>query len=132
VSLVRRLQRRIGRRGAALTWFAILDLVFGLSLLSPPTSTQATATYHYVIALGGFRLWGLVWLAVGAVCAAHVAARRDRLAFACAILLKVSWGLLFLAAWLVDGAPRAWVSATIWLSFAAFVALLSGWPEADE
>ncbi|HEV8653282.1 MAG TPA: hypothetical protein VG276_28785 [Actinomycetes bacterium] len=128
---LRRLARRVGRRGAALAWFGLLDLVIGWSLLSPSlaASPAALAQYRVLLQVRPLAFWGWVWIAVGLVCLAHVPARSDRLAFAAAIAIKAVWSSGIFAAWVAYSAYRAWVSGTVWATFGLFVLLIAGWPE---
>lgn len=123
--------RRVGRRGAALAWFGLLDLVIGWSLLTPQLAANpaALAQYRVLLRVAPLSFWGWAWIAVGVVCLAHVPARSDRLAFAAAIAVKAVWATGIAAAWVAYGAYRAWVSAAVWATFGLFVLLISGWPE---
>lgn len=130
--MLARVIHRIGRRGAALAWFAVLDLIVGVSLLDPrswPKGEPAQTAYAVVLMVAPYQVWGCIWIGVGLVCAIQAFMARDRLAFAAAITLKIAWGACFLGSWLLFGVYRGWLSVAIWFSFAAFVAILAGWPE---
>ena len=117
--------RRVGRRGAFLAFLALLDFAYGYSLYLVPASQRA---YDLLLP---WQAWGVVWLAVGAVCAGGMVLRTgaDRLAFSLAAALKTCWAAVFVRVWLLDHLPRGWVSVVIWLAFAAVVLLVSSWPE---
>ena len=121
---LRALARRAGRRGAFLAFLAILDLAYGYSLLATAAPQRAFDL------LLPWQAWGAIWLAVGAACAAGIFARRDRVAFTAAAVLKAAWGLLFADVWLVQHYPRGWVAVAVWLAFAGAVLIIAGWPEA--
>lgn len=116
--------RRIGRRGAALLFFALLDLVYCYALLNPPRST--TPTYAWMETLAPLWVWGAVWGAVGVICLVFAFLEQDTAAFVGAVALKVGWGLLSLFGWVAGAIDRGYVSAVIWLAFAAFVYLIAG------
>jgi hypothetical protein len=127
------LQRTLGRRGAALLFFGQLDLVVAWSLVDPLSSAplKAAPTYRVLVAVAPLWAWALLWAAVGVVCLIQAWRRSDRLAFGLAIMLKVAWALAMFAAWPL-GAPRGWIGGEVWLTLAAFVAVLAGWPEQSQ
>lgn len=118
--------RRVGRRGAFLAFLALLDLAYGWSLLETTPAQQRALDL-----LLPWQAWAVIWLIVGAVCAAGTLLRTgaDRLAFSLAAALMTCWALVFVRVWLYDHLPRGWVSVVIWLAFAAVVLLVSSWPE---
>lgn len=121
--------RLLGRRGASLLWFGALDVIIAFSLFYPSMSPEAQRIYHYVYVTGGTSLWGFLWLLVALLCFSQAFMKKDRLAFTAAIGIKIAWSTLFFAAWLIDGASRAWYLAVIFLSLAGFVFIIAGWPE---
>jgi hypothetical protein len=124
---------RVGRRGAALLFFALLDVIYGHSLTQlTPAEVYDSETYRYLSSLLPMTGWAVVWVSVGIVCAVQAPRRSDRLAFAAASALKVVWGSLQLLGWMVGEIPRGWVVATIWLAFAAFVQVIAGWDESSR
>jgi len=112
-----------GRRGAFLGFLAVLDLAFGYSLLIVPRFPGKS--FDFVIPL---HAWGWAWIAVGIACVAGIFARQDRVPYTLAAVLKAAWGLTYAWVWW-QGAPNAWISVTVWLSFAVTVMLVAGWPE---
>ncbi|MEU7741967.1 hypothetical protein [Nonomuraea sp. NPDC049158] len=119
------LRHRVGRRGCALLFFALLDLIYAASLLSAPTS----GSYRFLADILPLAAWAGLWAAVGLLCLAQAFMRTDRAAFAAAMLIKVVWGLVQFFGWLIAGLDRGYVSAVIWLALAAFVHVIAGWPE---
>jgi hypothetical protein len=126
---MRAARARVGRRGSALLFFALLDLVLAASLAGAPAATRSSPTYAFLSLLLPLWAWALVWAAVGVVCLVQAFMLCDRIAFACASWLKVGWGVLNLTGWLLGEIPRGYVSAVIWLALASFVALIASWPE---
>jgi hypothetical protein len=126
------LRHQVGRRGAALLFFAGIDLVFFVSLVSAPTATRTSSSYAFLSSLLPLPVWAIPWGAVGLVCLFYAFRDRDRPAFIAASWLKVGWGCIYLAGWLVGEIPRGYVSAVIWLGFAGFVQVIASWPDSRE
>jgi hypothetical protein len=126
------LARRVGRRGAALLFFGLLDLVYAYSLAFPTQEARHTATLAYIAYVAPLWAWALLWGAVGVICFVGALRRRDRVAFAAAMGLKVLFGVTMLSGWLVAGLDRAYVGAVLWLVLAGWVYILSTWPEPHE
>ena len=122
-TVARSVASRAGRRGAFLLFLAVLDGLYGYSLLVTPSPQRAQDF------LLPWEAWAGIWLGTGAVCLSGVFARRDKAQFTAAVTLKLAWGLLYAQLWLAGAVPRAWVAALVWLAFAAAVFLVSGWPE---
>lgn len=118
------LTRRIGRRGAALLFFALLDLVYAFALLTAPR--PPTAFYVWMGQIMPLPAWAACWAAVGVICLVYAFMLRDTPAFMMAVSLKVAWGLLALFGWVHGIVPLGYLSAVIWLAFAAFVHLIAG------
>lgn len=120
----RRITARIGRRGAALLFFALLDAIYCLGLLTVPRPMP-----EFYAAMDGYlplAWWAAAWAAVGVVCLAYAFSSWDSPAFVAAVVIKVAWGLFALLGWLSGSVDRGYVSSVIWLGFAAFVFLIAG------
>lgn len=126
---IRYLLHRIGRRGAALLFFAMLDLIYGISLLFPPTEAKLSPTFLFIQRVAPLYAWASLWFGVGLVCLVGAFQFRDRWAFAAAMGLKTLWGVTFLLGWLLLDLERGYVSAIIWLAMAGWVYIISTWPE---
>jgi hypothetical protein len=123
---------RLGRRGAALGWFATLDLAFALSLADPVQQAQLRSTPSYrVILYVDPAVWATLWLAVGIACLVQAWMRDDRWAFAAQITLLWIWATLTIFA-VGPQAPRAIIGALVWATFGGFVLVIAGWPEAPR
>lgn len=115
---------RVGRRGAALLFFTLLDLIYCWGLLDIPRPlTPLYAWMNHVLPLDA---WAFCWGAVGLVCLFFAFRLYDTPAFMAAVGLKVAWGLLALFGWLAGAIDRGYISAVVWLGFAAFVFLIAG------
>jgi hypothetical protein len=119
-----RLGARIGRRGAALLFFTALDVLICLSLVTAPR--PLVPLYAWMDGMMPIAAWAVLWLLVAAVCLWFAFRTYDTPAFIAAVALKVGWGLLSLWGWLEGAIERGWITAVIWLAFAAFVHLIAG------
>lgn len=128
----RRLLHRVGRRGCSLAFLALLDVLFAQALWTQPPEVRAAPANQFLGSLLPLHWWGAVWLTVGSVCLVQAFMRVDRVAFAASTALKLTWGSLNLAGWMVGEVPRGWVSATFWLAFGGFVTIIATWPELHE
>lgn len=117
------LVQRIGRRGAALLFFTLLDFVICYSLLTAPR--PLTPLYAWLAQLMPIDAWAACWGAVAVVCLVFAFKIYDTPAFMCAVGLKIVWGGLAFCGWL-DGVERGYVTAVVWLAFAGFVFLIAG------
>lgn len=124
-----RLRRLIGRRGTALLFFALLDLVYARGLLWSSESARDLPSFRFLATLLPLWVWGVLWAGVGIVCLVFAFASHDRIGFAAAMGLKVLWGALFLAGGALAGLDRGVEAGAVWLTFAAFVGVISTWPE---
>jgi hypothetical protein len=123
------LGRRVGFRGSALLFFALLDLIYGFSLVAPSREARQSATLRLVADIAPLWAWAALWTFVGLVCLGQAFRRRDQVAFTMAIGIKVLWGLTMLGGWLLAGLDRGYVSAAVWLALAALVGIIGAWPE---
>jgi len=121
---------RVGKRGRSLLFFAVLDLIISASLISPDHATRRAPLYVWLDSVAPLWTWSLLWGFVGLICLWNAFRQRnDRWGFSAAIAIKVLWGMLSLAGWLLGGVERGYVSAAIWLAMAGWVWEIAGWPE---
>lgn len=128
----RGIAHRVGRRGGVLLFFGFLDLIYAVSLAAPDRTTRSGPFFGWLLQVAPLWVWAAGWALVGVNCLVHAVRRSDRWGYVGAIVLKVCWGLVCLGGWLFGDVERGYVSAAIWLSAAAFVALISGWPEPGD
>lgn len=121
--------RRVGRRGTTLLFLALLDVVFAGSLFHPQAEAARSASTRFLADLAPLWAWGGLWLAVAALCTVGAFRRNDRWAFTAAMALKVLWGGVYIFGWAIAGLDRGWLGGVVWWAFAAFVYVVSGWPE---
>jgi hypothetical protein len=113
---------RVGRRGCFLAFLALLAVLYGYSFFAYTSELRLDL-------LLPARVWGVLWLAVGVVCATGIFTRRDRLQFTTATGMQAGWGALWCHLWLVQHVTGAWVSAVVWIAFAVLTIVVAGWPE---
>lgn len=125
IKLARALVVRVGRRGSFLLFLALLDFIYGSSLITAPSPAVAHADLFLPLIV-----WGIAWIVTGFVCFIEAFASLDRLAFSLAVLIKFLWGAASLLTWLfTDTEPHGWTTATIFLTFGVLTAIISFWPE---
>jgi len=120
---------RIGRRGVALLFFALLDLVYCYSLLFPDSPSQRSASVRYLAAVAPLWLWAILWGVAGVLCLFYAFRLNDRIGFAAAICVKTMWGILMMSAAAIGHVDRAYISGTIWLCMAGWLGVIASWPE---
>lgn len=130
MQLAKGLAQRIGRRGTTLLFLATLDFVIAASLINPQAEAARTTSTRFIADIAPLWAWGALWAAVGAACLVGAVRRHDRWAFAAAMALKVLWGGVYVFGWAIAGLDRGWLGGVVWWAFAAFVYVVSGWPEA--
>lgn len=115
---------QVGRRGAFLAFLALLDILYGYSIL---TIMATPPRLHLLLT---YEQWGWAWLGVGVALLPGVFVRRDRFYYGLAAFLMAAWGGAWVDVWVSDPATlRAWVSVLVWFSFAGLVLVVSTWPE---
>lgn len=115
---------RVGRRGSALLFFTLLDAVYCYGLLAAPR--PLVPFYAWMNAVIPLPVWAAGWGLVGFMCLLYAFKAYDTPAFMAAVGLNVGWGLLSFFGWLAGAVDRGYVSAVVWLGFAAFVYLIAG------
>jgi hypothetical protein len=120
---IRRLIERAGHRGAFLSFLALLDILFGWSILGDAGNLTHVALFFPA------QIWGIIWLTVGIFLTTGIFTRHDKVHFAVAASLKAAWATVYLNVFVVNHFPRAWVSIVIWAAFAAIVMVVSSWPD---
>jgi hypothetical protein len=124
-----RLRQRIGRRGCALLFFAMLETSYATSLVCvEPAPGGANA---FLGALLPLWVWSVPWGVAAALCTVQAFHAEARAAFAVTSALSAGMAVLHVAGLLLgEISTRAFVGGAIWLAFAAFCQVIAGWPEA--
>ena len=116
---------RVGRRGAFLLFLALVDFIYGYSIL-----LIANPVWSRIDLFLPSVAWGIIWIAVGFICLVQAFFTIDRLAYSLAVGTKVVWSLAMFSSWVFTGTnPVGWVSGTLFLGFAAITSIVSYWPE---
>lgn len=122
--MMRSVWAMLGRRGVFLLFLALLDFLYGWSILNSPA---IASKLHLLVP---YQAWGWGWTVTGALLAAGAFLKRDRLFFGWSAFMKAAFAGAWVDVWMNDPqVPRAWISAVIWGAFAALVLVVSGWPE---
>jgi hypothetical protein len=115
---------RVGRRGSFLLFLALIDFVYGWSLIS--ITNPALAVIHL---FPSSLAWGIAWIMAGVICLVEAFAIWDRLAFSLSVLIQFLWGMQMFVAWFNGSNPYGWITATVFLGFAMLTGIVSFWPE---
>lgn len=129
---VARLRHRVGHRGFTLLFFALVDLVYAYRLLFPRPSDREGPWLQFLSGFLPLWVWAGLWAGVGVLCLSRSFRRRDSVAFAAAVLIKVLWTLLAVASGLVGGVEQWYLNAVVFAGFAAFAGNTAAWPEAPH
>lgn len=121
---IRRLSRRLGRRGFFLLFLAFLNSAVGSSLISDTSNPLR----HYDTTLP-LPAWGWTWVAAGVIHLWYAFRINDRVSFTVAAFVKGAWAAMYIDLTVTQGYPRGWVFATLWGFFAINVLMIASWPE---
>lgn len=113
------MRERVGLRGVALIALAVLDLVYAYGLLYPPQ--PVTSIYLFPSDVIDLCWWALLWAGVGVILLLFAFRLNDTPGYVVAVLIKAFWGLFLGIGWAGGDVVRGYVSATIFLVFAAVV-----------
>lgn len=122
----------LGHRGAILLVLAVIDLAYGLSLVTPSHEAVSADSIIWRQHYAPTWVWGIGWISVAVVLAVYAFRHNDAVGYAAAIGWKVAWGATTFASWAFGGVERGWLAAIIWLVFAGMVVIISDWPEPPE
>ena len=125
------LVRRTGRRGAVLLVLGVVDLAYGLAIVSTLTRWHRTALVWWPVSQAEVlyiptRAWGVIWIFVGSFLLAGALARVDSLFFAVEVLLKTAWGLAALL-YFLDGGLGLWAVGIVHIGMAVLAVIAAGW-----
>lgn len=128
--ILRRIDKRLGRRGSYLVCAGSAWTLYGIGLTIEPRPGTVRGMLM-LRSIAPMWVWGLVWIACGLTAIVFAFARtgRDRYGFAAAVLPTLLWAGTYLVAMLAGDFPSAWVSAATWLFAASRLLIVSGWPE---
>lgn len=121
------LAKRIGRRGSYLLFLAMLDFLYGYSLIVVASQSRFQNPVNLILPQ---QAWGVIWITVGIFCLWQAFVRLDRVAFTMSVTLKIAWAAVMGFSWLFTATnPLGWISAAIFLGFGVLTGIVSYWPE---
>lgn len=129
VRLLRRLARKLGRRGAILLCYGTVWALYGYGQLISPQADQSGLTL--LLQKIPLEVWAWLWIAAGlvAIVAAWLPQGRDAPGFVAIVLIVLPWMLAYLTSWALGYFPRGWVAAAVWGVIAVPVIVVAGWSE---
>ena len=125
-----RLRRRLGRRGAFLSCFGAVWILYGYGLLVEPL--VSTVSFQVLVDLWPVDVWAWLWISSGcaAVAGAWLPAPKDWFGFAALYPLATLWGVANFMSWQPYGDnPRGWVGAAVWGVMGGAITVAAGWSE---
>ena len=129
-AVVRRVARRLGRRGSILALKGTIATLYGYGQLVQPIPDRRGL--RVALDLMPLRGWAITWLCAGAIAlvCAWLGPSRDWPGFTAVWLVTVPWSLSNLLSWWPLGInPRGWISAAIFGAFGLVCLTVVGWPE---
>ena len=121
---MKNLIHKAGYRGAVLLFLAMLDILYGYSLIADPS-----APLSYLNLVLPLHVWFYLWVGIGVFLLTGVLTRYDRIHFALSAFLKAAWASAWLYVLIYQHFPRSWISVVIWAAFAILTVIISFWPE---
>jgi hypothetical protein len=133
-AVVRRVARQVGHRGALLILLGGIALLYGISLITTPPTPHPLGL-RLLLGVMGLHGWGATLAAAGvvAILSSPLPHGKDWPGFTVLVLVWLPWSASFFVSWWPDGSnPRGWVSATVFVAFAAIPAVVSTWGEPER
>lgn len=126
---LRRIRRRLGRRGAILSCYGAVWALYGTAQLITPQPDQRGLSV--LLNIAPLVVWACAWIAAGfiALACAWAPPGRDAAAFLALPLVVVPWMASYLVTWILGDYPRGWVAAAVWTAITVPVLVVAGWPE---
>lgn len=120
---------RLGRRGAILSCYGLVWILYGYGQIITPQPDQRGLWLSLL--LMPLDAWAWCWIAAGvlALVCAWAPPGRDAAGFVGLVLIVVPWLTSYLVTWLMGDYPRGWVAAAIWTVITVPVMVVAGWPE---
>lgn len=116
----------VGRRGTALLILAAGDIAYGTALLAGYAPTTVATD------LAPTTTWGTAWIITAILLTAGAFTPADQPAYALAALAKFGWAAMIFADQGEHHTHGGWGPAVPWLTLAALVILMAGWPEPGQ
>jgi hypothetical protein len=109
---------------------AAFDVAIAVSVFTVPS--QSASSYAGQAIILPLRAWGYVWCVMAGLMVFQAFSKRDRMAFVLMSAMKLAWACGFLISFFYYDAPRAWLQAATYATFAALVLVIVGWPEKQD
>lgn len=128
---VRRISKRLGRRGRILLAFGTMQVLYGVSIVSDPR-------YGVVRGVGvlthmrPMSFWGAIWITCGAIALAmawQIRSSRDTWGYGAVTVPMALWSGANFIAWVSSAYPQAWTSVITWGAFVYIAGTVNRWPE---
>jgi hypothetical protein len=125
------LVRRTGRRGAVLLVLGVVDLAYGLAIITTLARWSRTALTWWPVNQVEVLFvptwwWGVAWVVAGSLMLVGALVRVDSVFFAVEVLLKTAWGLAALF-YFVTGGLGLWAVGIVHIGIAVLAVIAAGW-----
>ncbi|MGW2550730.1 hypothetical protein [Streptomyces sp. NPDC001635] len=127
---VRRLSRRLGRRGTILALKGTIAVLYGYGQLTQPVPDRSGL--RLLLKLMPLDAWAWGWIAAGAVAlfCAWLSRSRDWPGYLAVWAITAPWSMGYLVAWWPLGEyERGWIPAAIFGAFGLVCLVVIGWDE---
>ena len=137
IKSIKKIFCRIGRRGRSLLFFGFLYTVMGQSYYTAPINQEKTpAAYDGLWAhlqVMPLSHWGVLWMVIGVACLVGAFYKRiEDISFGLTASLMTMWAAGFGFNYILGHGYRSYIAFAIYGAFAAFILLISGWPEEGD
>lgn len=121
------------RRSLSLCILGVVYVLVGVSQIVTEDSAlrdyALLKAYDAHLRLWPLRVWGALFAAVGVGAVLSGLTRRHTWGFASLMGMSTWWAAMFAMSWLATGYHRVTIHLLTWLIIAAFLGILSGWPD---
>lgn len=127
--VLRRLSRRLGRRGTILSCYGVVWLLIGWGQIVQPQPDQRGLSL--LLSRAPLQVWAWGWIVAGliALVCAWLPPGRDAAGFVALVLIVVPWMTSYLASWILGVYSRGWAAAAVWTAITVPIMVVLGWPE---
>ncbi|MFD4547308.1 hypothetical protein [Streptomyces sp. NPDC058466] len=127
--IVRRLSKRLGRRGAILLCYGAVWSIIGYGQITAPAPDLRGL--RLLLQMMPLYAWGWIWVVSGliAIVSAWLPPEKDWPGFLALPLMVLPWTVSYLLAWILGDYPRGWLASVVWGAIAAPVLVVAGWRE---
>jgi hypothetical protein len=123
MSVVNKLMRQIGHRGAILIGLGLAFIFYGLGLFYTPVFEQ-----HLDLLLP-WPWWIWVWVFTGVVTISGAFDGKDKFSYGLAALVSAWWTVRWFHVWLFEPFKGAWPIVAVWATITFIIFVMSSWPD---